>query len=215
MKNKIAIYGAGGFGREMLLMISQINEVTPTWDLVGFFDDGIPKNETVEGSMVLGGIHELNSFPSSISLCVAVADPLTRKQLVSKITNKNIEFPVLAHPSSMLGDQLKNKFGKGSIVTAGAILTTGISIGDFAIINLSTTIGHDVCVGDFCTVMPACSISGNISIGACCLLGTGSRLIQGVKIGQSCIIGAGSVVTKSFASDKKIMGVPARVISKS
>ena len=38
----IAIYGAGGFGREVACMIKHINESAdePIWNLVGFFDDG-------------------------------------------------------------------------------------------------------------------------------------------------------------------------------
>ena len=39
----IAIFGVGGFGREVLALIKNINEVTPTWNIVGFFDDGYEK----------------------------------------------------------------------------------------------------------------------------------------------------------------------------
>ena len=35
----IAIYGAGGFGKEVACLIKRINEQEPTWKLVGFFDD--------------------------------------------------------------------------------------------------------------------------------------------------------------------------------
>ena len=40
--NDIAIFGVGGFGREVLALIKDINKVTPTWNIVGFFDDGYP-----------------------------------------------------------------------------------------------------------------------------------------------------------------------------
>ena len=36
----IAIYGAGGLGREIACVLKKINMVTPTWNLLGFFDDG-------------------------------------------------------------------------------------------------------------------------------------------------------------------------------
>lgn len=40
----IAIYGAGGFGREVACLIERINKAreTPIWNFIGFFDDGIP-----------------------------------------------------------------------------------------------------------------------------------------------------------------------------
>ena len=38
----IAIYGAGGFGREVACLIRIINESLkePRWNIIGFFDDG-------------------------------------------------------------------------------------------------------------------------------------------------------------------------------
>ena len=38
MKN-IVIIGAGGVGREVSLIIQQINELEQTWNLLGFIDD--------------------------------------------------------------------------------------------------------------------------------------------------------------------------------
>ena len=60
---QIAIYGAGGFGREVACLLNKINEVEPTWELVGFFDDGIEKGTQVSHfGKVLGGIDELNAW---------------------------------------------------------------------------------------------------------------------------------------------------------
>lgn len=209
----MAIYGAGGFGRETAVLIQQINRQTPAWDVIGFFDDGLQKEDEVDGLKVLGDSNDLNSHSDELSVCVAVADPVIRFNLISRITNPRINFPTLVHPQANLGDSHRNKLGRGCIVTAGVILTTGIEIDEFCIINLSTTIGHDVRLGSCCTVMPGCSISGNVSLGSCTIMGTGSRIIQGITIGANCRIGAGSVVTKNFGSDLKIVGVPARVSS--
>ncbi len=209
----LAIYGAGGFGRETAVLIQQINRQTPTWDVIGFFDDGLQKEDEVDGLTVLGNSNDLNSHSDELSVCVAVADPVIRFNLINRITNSRINFPTLIHPQVIGLDSNRNKLGRGCIVTAGVILTTGIEIGEFGLVNLSTTIGHDAKLGQCCTVMPGCSISGNVSVGACCVMGTGSRIIQGITIGANCRIGAGSVVTKSFGSDLKIVGVPARVSS--
>ena len=35
---KIAIFGAGGFGREVKWLIDDINEKKHTWDFIGYFD---------------------------------------------------------------------------------------------------------------------------------------------------------------------------------
>lgn len=206
----MAIYGAGGFGRETAVMIAQINAHQPSWELLGFFDDGHQKGDMVDGLSVLGGMDVLNSFASELSVCVAVAEPQVRAHLVERIVNPRVTFPALVHPQASGGDVMRNKMHRGSIITAGVILTTGIELGEFSILNLSSTIGHDVRLGAYCTVMPACSVSGNVSVGPRTLLGTGSRIVQGVEIGADCLVGAGAVVTKSFANNLKIMGVPAR-----
>ncbi|MBQ1739289.1 MAG: transferase, partial [Clostridiales bacterium] len=36
---KIAIYGAGGFGKEVACLIKRINDNGGDWELIGFFDD--------------------------------------------------------------------------------------------------------------------------------------------------------------------------------
>ena len=35
----IAIYGFGGYGREIASIIKCINTIEPTWNIIGFFDD--------------------------------------------------------------------------------------------------------------------------------------------------------------------------------
>lgn len=207
MKN-IAIYGAGGFGRETALLVRQINEVTPRWHFVGYYDDGLRKNSIVGDGMVLGGTDDVLDLKEEIDLVVAIADPLVRKSVVGRIHLDNIKFPTLIHPKCDI-DAKSNAFGKGCILTNGVILTTGVSLGDFVIVNLSSTLGHDVSLGNFATVMPGCSISGNVRIGNGCMIGTGARILQNLSLGNHCKVGAGAVVTDSFGEGKTIIGIPA------
>lgn len=41
--NKIAVFGAGGFGREVQMLIPQINQSSKIGEFIGFFDDKIKK----------------------------------------------------------------------------------------------------------------------------------------------------------------------------
>jgi sugar O-acyltransferase (sialic acid O-acetyltransferase NeuD family) len=144
-----------------------------------------------------------------ISVAVAIADPSIRKTILSRIQNNFTDFPVLIDPSAKIGSP-SNVFNRGTLITAGVILTTGIALHEFVIINLSSTIGHDVSVGAFSSVMPGCHISGNVKIGEGVLLGTGSVILQNLTIGSNTKIGAGAVVTKPIADNVVAVGVPAR-----
>jgi sugar O-acyltransferase (sialic acid O-acetyltransferase NeuD family) len=205
---QLAIYGAGGFGREMALMVEQMNDVKKEWEVAGFFDDGRRAGEVVDGLPVLGGIGELNAWKTGLDLVVAVADPRIRKAVVEKIRNDNVHFPAMVHPKSM--GSSRNLIGRGSIITAGCILTTGIEIKDFVIVNLLSTLGHDVKVGSYTSIMPGSNISGAVTIGEANLIGTGVQILQGLSTGDHCRIGAGAVLTRSVAGSKTITGIPAR-----
>jgi sugar O-acyltransferase (sialic acid O-acetyltransferase NeuD family) len=212
MAHNLAIFGAGGLGRETALMIRQINHVQNKWNIVGFFDDGLPKGTEVDGLRILGGLSELNKIGEKLSVVITLAEPLLRKKIVAGIVNSNVDFPVLKHPHNFLGDDATNQFGRGCIIAAGNIFTTNIRLEEFVIINLACTIGHDVRIGSFSTLMPGCSISGNVKIGDSTLIGSGARILQNIAIGRECKVGAGAVVISDSENNVTLVGVPAKVI---
>ncbi|MFN8313195.1 MAG: acetyltransferase [Cyclobacteriaceae bacterium] len=205
---KIAIYGAGGFGREVAWMLNQINRVKPTWEVIGYFDDARTAGERIGALPVLGGISVVNSWKEELSMAVAVANPVMRMELIQKINNDQINYPTLIHPNCDAGDPI-NQFGKGCILTAGCILTTSVTLHDFVIINIQATVGHDVVLGSYTTVMPGSSISGNVQIGASSMIGAGARVLQNLRLGHHIIVGAGAVVTKDAGDNKTLLGIPA------
>lgn len=209
MIQDLAIYGAGGFGREMALMVEQMNADKKSWNVIGFFDDGKRAGETIDGLRVLGGIDDLNRWKSRLAVVVAMADPLIRRDVVARMQHDQIDFPVMIHPRSLAGSP-ENKYGRGTMITAGCILTTGITLGEFVIVNLSSTIGHDVKIGNYTSVMPGCNISGGVTIGEATLIGTGVQVLQYLSIGNDCKIGAGAVVTKPVGDQQTCVGIPAK-----
>jgi acetyltransferase-like isoleucine patch superfamily enzyme len=85
-------------------------------------------------------------------------------------------------------------------------------VGDYNIINLDCTVGHEVQVGNFVTINPGVNVSGNVIIDDCVSIGTGSQLLQGKRIGSNSIIGAGAVVTTDIPEKCTAVGVPAKII---
>ena len=200
----LVIVGAGGFGRETALMVDQMH----AWNLLGFYDDHVQQGTLIDEHNVLGTISVLNETKHAIGVVIAIADPLIRQRIVVSLTNKNLYFPTLIHPTALSG-HTSNVIGNGCIITANVILTTGITLCDFVIVNLATTIGHDVVIAEFSSIMPQCSISGNVQVGVRCFIGSGTRILQGITLGDDSIVGAGAVLTKSFGPNSKLVGVPA------
>ncbi len=208
----IAIFGVGGFGREVLTLIHDINKEKPIWNILGFFDDGHEKDEIVNNYPVLGDTEALNHWTTHVSLAVSVGNPSIKKKILDKINNPLVDYPTLIHPSVWIGDKEFVEFGIGCIICAGSLITTNVRIGDFVILNLGCTVGHDTVIKDYASFMPSVNISGEVTIGEGVYVGTGAKIINQLEIGEKTIVGAGAVVSKTLPSYCTAVGVPAKPV---
>lgn len=207
---KIAIVGSGGFAREVLTLINDINRDKPRFEIVGFV--GIDKNQTIHGYPVIGNDEEVNLTKEPLSLVVALGEPHMKAKIRSKYSNPLVSFPTLIHPSVLIGDNQSVSFGDGCVVCAGCILTTDIQIKDFVTLNLMCTVGHDTEIENYSSFMPSVNISGEVIIHNGVYVGTGAKIINQLEIGENTIVGAGAVVAKSLPANCIAVGVPAKPI---
>ena len=207
----IVIIGAGGFGREVQWLLERINEREKTWNILGYVDDGKERGTLIDDLPVLDGIEFLREVKKPLAVVCAVGASKTRKRIMEGLGGTDyLEFPNIIDPSVRMSERIT--MGKGNIVCAGNILTVDITLGDFNIINLDCTVGHDAVLHSYVTVYPSVNISGCVEVGEVSELGTGSHIIQGVKIGSHAIVGAGSVVIREIPSDCTAVGSPAKPI---
>lgn len=205
----IAIYGAGGFGREVACLIKHINRKNPQWNLVGFFDDGKKIGDKNEYGEILGGINEVNNWKTPLAVAVAIGSPRTVSNIVEQITNPLIEYPNLFAPDIFLVDSDNISFGKGNIVSYGCLFSCNVHIGNFNTFNGFITIGHDAVIGDFNSFMPAVRISGEVKIGKMNFFGVSSVVLQQIKIGNDTVIGGNSIVIRKTSDGNTYVGNPA------
>ncbi len=208
---KIAIIGAGGFGREVKMLIDQINDKEKKYELIGFFDDAFEKKMIINGVPVLGSISDINFLEDELALVIAVGNPKTKKSILNMITNKKVIFPTLIHPNVFIGEDGVN-IGKGCIICCSNIITVNVTLGDFVILNLMCTVGHDTVIADFSSFMPSVNISGEVNIKEGVYVGTGAKIINLVEIGENSIIGAGALVYKSIPANCTAVGIPAKPV---
>ena len=208
---KIAIIGAGGFGREVKMLIDQINAVEEKYEFIGYYDDGKDKGMLINNFPVLGKVSELNEVTEKLTVALALGNPTYKKNVVQLVTNSNITFETLIHPNVLIGKD-EVSIGKGTVICAGNIITCNIIIKDYVTLNLACTIGHDTLLEDFVSLMPAVNVSGDVVLEEAVYVGTGAKIINQVKVGKNTTIGAGAVVSKSITENCIAVGIPAKPI---
>ena len=208
---KIAIIGAGGFGREVKMLIDQINAVENKYEFIGYYDDGKDKGTIINGFPVLGKVSDLNSISEELFVALALGNPVYKKNVVSLVDNANIIFETLIHPNVLIGND-EVSIGKGAVICAGNIITCNISIKDYVTLNLACTIGHDTVLENFVSLMPAVNVSGEVVLEEAVYVGTGAKIINQVSVGKNTTIGAGAVVSKSIPENCTAVGIPAKPI---
>lgn len=210
MKN-IVIIGVGGFGREIKMLIDQINEQKLCFSILGFYDDAANLKDFYNGIPYLGSINDLNQVVQETCVAIALGDPQTKKKIKERLDNKKLSFPTLIHPTVLIGKDAVT-IGDGSIICAGVIITCNIEIGNFVTLNLSCTVGHDTIIKNYASFMPSVNISGDVIIHESVYVGTGAKIINQLEIGQNTIVGAGAVVSKTLPENCTAVGIPAKPI---
>ncbi len=209
----IAIYGAGGFGREVASMIGLINTLEPnSWNLIGFFDDGKNIGEKVSHfGEVLGNINDLNAWPTRLCIVLCIGSPKTMKLIKEKITNPNVIFPNIIHPNFVVNDALTFSIGEGNVIKGHCTATCDVTIGNFNVFNGFVNIGHDVSIGDYNVMMPGARISGEVSIGSLNLIGADSFIKQQLKVGEGVTLSPLSALLTKPKNNSLYIGNPAKI----
>lgn len=211
---KIAVYGAGGLGREIACIIRELNEIDSKWDFVGFFDDGIAKGSTNEFGKILGGMDELNSWNEDLSIVIGVGNSQTVRKIVENIKNEMISFPNIIAPDVKFLDKNSCKIGIGNFFNFRGSVSCGVRIGNFNTFGGFSSLGHDCLVGDFNTIMPAVQLCGYVEVGCDNFFGVNSVVLQTRRVGNGITLGAGSILMKDAEDNKTYFGNPARQLLK-
>jgi sugar O-acyltransferase (sialic acid O-acetyltransferase NeuD family) len=203
MAVRVVIVGAGGHGREVFDVV----EACGGAEVVGFVDDGTPDASLVEalGHRLLGTTAALDDL-TDVAVLIGIGDPRIRAEVASRLHAPPA--PAMVHPLASMGSGCS--IGPGSVVAAGARLTTNISLGQHCYVGPNATIGHDTRLRDFATLYPGAVVSGSVTVGRAATVGAAASVKQGIHIGAQSRVGMGAAATHDVPEASTVVGVPAR-----
>lgn len=205
----MVIFGIGGLGREINVMIEDINKnsYNKIFEVIGFVSHDINTiGNIIDGIPVVACNDTFVEYAKQfdmLGVTIALGDPKAKAYIDNNMLMKcdNLVYPNIIHPKANISSSKSNDMGFGTIICAGVTLTTDIKFGKFVLININTTIGHDVIFEDYTSVNPLSSISGNVTIKNTTLIGAGASIREKTTIGCRSIVGLGAIVVKNVEDD--------------
>jgi sugar O-acyltransferase (sialic acid O-acetyltransferase NeuD family) len=204
----LLIVGAGGFGREVLELVEDINRLAPRFLVEGFLDDGSLAPEFMESlrARVLGPTSMLAQIDAAY--VIGIGTPAPRQRIDELARQWGRRAVPIVHPAATIGRDVR--LGDGAIIAAGARLTANATIGRHAHVNLNCTIGHDGVVEDFGTLYAGVHLGGGVVIEQGATIGTGAVVLPSVRVGRGAQVGAGAVVVRDVPPGTTVVGPSAR-----
>lgn len=212
MQKIIGIYGASGFGREVLPLVREQYAGAQ----LCFVDDGAQDSE-LNGYTVFTYQDFLDLPQTDKSVIFAIANSKIRESLEAKCKEDSLSIASVKAANSIVLDQVE--IAEGAVLCHFTQLTSNIKIGKQFHANIYSYVAHDCVIGDYVTFAPKVQCNGNVHIEDHVYIGTGAIIKQGtparpIVIGKGAVVGMGAVVTKSVAPGVTVIGNPARPLTK-
>lgn len=205
----VLVYGAGGFGRELVSWLR--NDTAAGLEPVAFIDDAQTAAgvESITG-LPVGPLEELAARFDQAGVILALGSGKSRQAAATRAASCGLRIETFIHSSVIVGERVK--IGTGSLIMPGTVMTCDIDIGQLVVINCSCNVGHDVKISDYATLLGNNSLNGNVQIGEFAVIGSRSTIHPGKTVGARSTVGIGSVVLRSVRDDTTVFGVPAKAL---
>jgi sugar O-acyltransferase (sialic acid O-acetyltransferase NeuD family) len=209
----LAIYGTGGFGREVLPLVRSM----AGGERIVFIDDAAGEHapRDINGHDVL----TLDQVPKDCrGVTIAVGDQFVRERIDARCADRGLPIMQVRAPDAEIYDAVE--IGEGAILCARTLITSNVKIGRHFHCNIFSYVAHDCVIGDFVTFAPRVNCNGAVVIEDFAYIGAGALLRQGrsadqpLRIGRGAVVGMGAVITRDVPAGVTVAGNPARPLMK-
>lgn len=196
----LAIFGAGGQGRETLRIARQIAR----WTRIFFIDD-VTELKEIDGIAV-------QRFSEvcweACEVIIALGEPAYREKIAGLLPFAS--FATLIHPGAIIDESAV--IGVGTVVAKGAFISCDVVIGKNVLIQPDVCLSHDVRIGDNSVVSLKSALAGRCHVGKNVFLGMSCSVKEKTAIGDDAIVGMGAVVISDVSPATVVAGNPARFL---
>ena len=207
------VYGASGYGREVMPLARAqlvLKGIAPSQL---FFIDDAPQADIVNGQRVVSYADFLGMRQGERQVVLAIANSAVREKLAMRLDADGVGRWTVAAANAISLDDVT--LGEGAVLSPFVTLTSNIRIGRHFHANIYSYVAHDCIVGDFVTFAPGVKCNGNVRIEDHAYIGTGAVIKQGspgkpLTIGKGAIVGMGAVVTRDVPAGMTVVGNPAK-----
>jgi len=164
------------------------------YDIVGTKED-IPR--LLDENDIYGGVLAIDNN----WMCKVVYDKIL-------LIYSKFNFITVIHPTAIIGKNVI--IGRGTLVMAGVVVNSDSVIGEFCLLKMQSSLGHEGIMEDFSSLSFGVITGGNLKLGTFSNISFSTSVIENIKIGAHSFIGAGSLVLNNIPSFTVAFGIPAK-----
>lgn len=210
--SRIAILGAGEFGKQAAHYILHNDRNIRRYEIVGWYDDTIAKGKTISEIPVLGKVDSvIEDFNSgifeNIFIAIGYNHPDFKETLIKKYKGKIPLFNIIS-PNAYIDPT--SDIGENVFIYPGAIIDKETVLEDGVTVNLGSIVSHNSTIGACGFIAPGATVAGFSKVGKCSFVGAGTTIIDNITICENVRLGAGCVVVSDITSAGLYIGIPAK-----
>ena len=205
---RIIIVGAGGFGREVLQWARHAWP-SDAHRIAGFLSADPDKLDGHAPTLpILGSPADFQPQPSD-GLLLAIGVPSARRNVAEQLEAKGGGFLTMIHPTAIVA--ASSSIGAGAVICPYAVISDGVRMGRFVLINYHASLGHDASAGDFAVLSPYATLGGHAAVAEDVFLGLHASVGPGGSVGARSKLSANSCLLATAPNDSIIFGSPGTV----
>lgn len=205
-KLDLIIIGAGGFGRELHVMLWDAFSAAE-YRFKGFLAND--SNHLAEAIGPVVGSPEDYKPQDSDRFLLAIGYMEARERVTRMLAGRGGRFASYIHPTAFIASNAS--IGEGAVIYPYAVVSNAARVADQVHLNYYASVGHDVEVGRCCLLAPYATLNGFAAIEDHVYMSTHSTVVVAKRVGARTKISANSTVQHDVPPDSFVFGVPGQV----